>query len=596
MLRLLAPNEQCAVSRQKTPEIAIGRSGPAAGGFVDTELYAVSFVGKIFNRDAFPLEWSKQDDAWIVSQLVAQRGFRAAVAALNGDFAIVCLDAKDGTLWLARDRVGVRPLYFARTDMGFAAASRLHDLLALDGVSKKANRGFVARFAGLHYRTFDNFPEESPFSDIAQLPAAHVAEVRNGRLVALHRYWDLKQVQMRQGTEEDLAAEYRALLIDSVSCRVRRAGNPSFTLSGGMDSSSVLASAVHGFGRKFVAYSTVYSDPTYDETAEIRSMLASSVEDWRPVKIDDPDVLGTVDKMVRVHGEPVATATWLSHYLLCERAAADGFTSLFGGLGGDELNAGEYEYFMLFFADLSVAGDKPRLDREIDAWVEHHNHPVFVKSRAIAEQRLKDLIDPRRPGLCLPDMDRLRRYRQTVEPAFHDVERFLPVMEAPFSSYLLNRTYQDLTRETTPCCLRAEDRHSSHFGMENVDPFLDHRLVEFMFSVPASLKIRDGVTKFLLRRAMHGILPEDTRTRVKKTGWNAPAHVWFSGPELGGVRDLVQSRRFRERGVYNLREVERVLAEHEKIVREGSVAENHMMFIWQLVNLETWLSEFKVEL
>ena len=100
-------------------------------------------------------------------------------------------------------------------------------------------------------------------------------------------------------------------------------------------------------------------------------------------------------------------------------------------------------------------------------------------------------------------------------------------MDRPFSSYLKNRTYQDLFRETAPCCLRAEDRQGEAYEIRQVDPFFDHRLAEFMFRVPGNMKIRDGITKRLLREAMKGILPEETRTRVKKTGWNAPAHVWF---------------------------------------------------------------------
>jgi asparagine synthase (glutamine-hydrolysing) len=163
-------------------------------------------------------------------------------------------------------------------------------------------------------------------------------------------------------------------------------------------------------------------------------------------------------------------------------------------------------------------------------------------------------------------------------------------MDHPFTSALKNRTYQDLFRETAPCCLRAEDRQCTAFGIDHADPFLDYRLVEFMFRVPGTMKIRDGVTKRLLREAMRGVLPEETRTRIAKTGWNAPAHRWFTGRGLEQLRDMVASRRFRERGVYRPQEVDRIVDEHVAIVSSGEPRENHMMFLWQLVNLETWLS------
>jgi asparagine synthase (glutamine-hydrolysing) len=134
-------------------------------------------------------------------------------------------------------------------------------------------------------------------------------------------------------------------------------------------------------------------------------------------------------------------------------------------------------------------------------------------------------------------------YAHVLRPGFFDLEQFEPVMDRPFASYLKNPAFQDMFRETLRYCLRAQDRHCSALGVENFNPFLDHGLVEFMFRVPGTLKIRDGITKRLLRRAMNGILPETTRTRVKKTGWNAPAHLWFSGPPLDALRDRVRSAR-----------------------------------------------------
>jgi asparagine synthase (glutamine-hydrolysing) len=110
-----------------------------------------------------------------------------------------------------------------------------------------------------------------------------------------------------------------------------------------------------------------------------------------------------------------------------------------------------------------------------------------------------------------------------------------------------------------------------------------------MFRVPGALKIRDGVTKVLLRGATRGLLPDETRERIKKTGWNAPAHVWFSGRNLSQLRDLIASREFRERGIYDVPAVLRIVEEHVELVTSAVPKENHMMFLWQLVNLELWL-------
>jgi asparagine synthase (glutamine-hydrolysing) len=312
---------------------------------------------------------------------------------------------------------------------------------------------------------------------------------------------------------------------------------------------------------------------------------------WHPVPIEEFDLFEVVRRMVRAHGEPVATATWLSHFMLCDQVRRAGFKSLFGGLGGDELNAGEYEYFFFHFADLALAGRQPELEHEIACWARHHDHPVFRKSREVAVETMARVTDPGHVGMIRVDERRLTRYYAAVSPDYYDLARFRPEMDHPFSSWLKNRTYQDIFRETAPCCLRAEDRDCVAFGLEHADPFFDHRLVEFMFRVPGQMKIRDGVTKRLLREAMCGILPEETRTRIKKTGWNAPAHLWFTGAARAQLLDLVASRVFRERGIYNIEEVTRLIREHEEIVASDARRENHMMFLWQMVNLEIWFRD-----
>jgi asparagine synthase (glutamine-hydrolysing) len=462
-------------------------------------------------------------------------------------------------------------------------------LLRLSGVSTEVNRRYVGLFAGCHYRYFDNDREASPYADIAQLPAATMLCLRKGSLTTA-AYWALEDLPDFTASEADLAGTYRELINDAVSLRLKSARRPIFTLSGGMDSSSVLASAVRITGSRQHAVSTVYADETYDESTEIASMLDSTVEQWHRIEVDPPDVFALVPQMIAAHDEPVATATWLSHYVLCEEVSQRGFGGVFGGLGGDELNAGEYEYFLYHFADLQAAGEEQLLQREVKMWMRHHDHPIFRKSHAVVAEGMSDLVDLSTPGRCLPDRRRLTRYASALNPEYFDLEAFEPVMDHPFAGYLKNRTYQDIYREPTPSCLRAEDRQTAAFGLDNFLPFYDHRLSEFMYRVPGNLKIRDGVTKVLLREAMRGILPEETRTRIKKTGWNAPAHLWFSGAGREPLLDMVHSRAFRERGIYNVAEVERLIDDHERIVSSGATEDTHMMFLWQLVNLELWLS------
>ena len=109
-----------------------------------------------------------------------------------------------------------------------------------------------------------------------------------------------------------------------------------------------------------------------------------------------------------------------------------------------------------------------------------------------------------------------------------------------------------------------------------------------MFSIPFNLKIKNGKTKHLLRKAMRNILPESTRQRIKKTGWNAPAHIWFTGKNLELIKEKLVSKDFADKGIYCIENVMKVLDQHEKIIKNQIVSENHMMFIWQLINIIQW--------
>lgn len=560
---------------------AADRSAPPVALVGDV---VVAMDGRFYDRP----RGAVPGDLQLFAERYAQYGFVDALAGVDGAFAVALYDPSSDTLWLARDRFGSVPLYYTDRGGALAFASRPRSLWKSPGASRRPRREYLALVAAGHYRYFDHRPDASPYEGIAQLPAAHVLRCHGGE-ITVRPYWTFEAWPELREDEATLAERYRDLLLDSVRVRLASADRPAFTLSGGMDSSSVLACAARIAGAPVTAFSVVYDDPTFDERRDIEPMIDGIVDEWHPVTIGTPDVFGLVRRMIEAHDEPVATATWLSHLLLCEEAARRGFRTLFGGLGGDELNAGEYDHFLYHFADLRACGREDELCHEVAAWIRHHDHPVFRKSWETVEAGFASLVDVRTAGRCLPDRRRIERYASALLPEFFRLEEFQPSMEGPFDSYLRNRSYHDMVRETLPCCLRAQDRNGSMFGIEHVLPFLDPRLIELMFRVPGEMKIRDGVTKFLLREAMRGILPEATRTRVKKTGWNAPAHRWFAGKGAEQLLDLVRSRGFRERGIYDVAEVERLVREHDLIVRSGEPREDHMMFLWQVLNVELWL-------
>ena len=152
---------------------------------------------------------------------------------------------------------------------------------------------------------------------------------------------------------------------------------------------------------------------------------------------------------------------------------------------------------------------------------------------------LDSATDQAGKGLCKPDLNRLFKYNKILKKELFTNQN-LPIMINPSKSYLFNRTYQDIFYETTPSSVRAQNRNANYFNLNNFLPFFDYRLIEFMFKIPNYLKIQNGVTKHLLRLSMKNILPENTRTRIKKTGWNAPAHLWFVGDGTDFLLDIIR--------------------------------------------------------
>ncbi|MDE0811092.1 MAG: asparagine synthase-related protein [Alphaproteobacteria bacterium] len=547
--------------------------------------------GTIYNPEDLPepdRRLGSSSDAARLLTAVEQFGLVEALAKINGDFALALLDDELGSLSLARDRFGIRPLYHATTGSGIAFASRPRALLCIPGVSRSPDSRFLMASAATHHRFIDQDPTRSPFLDIAQVPAGFVVTLTNAT-VSRRRFADIKAGQTPDGTPNDQAEAYLHLLEDSVKRRLRHASKPIFTLSGGLDSSTIVALANRITGERPVAISSVHRDETYDERKEIMDVVNAKLVDWHPVEIDDPDLFALISKMRGFHDQPIPTVTWMSHYLLGERIAEMGFGSVFGGLGGDEQHAGEYDYFFYFFADLKSSGRTDLLEEEIAAWMQNHDHPVFRKSSEVADRMMAVLTDPGHPGVCRGNSNLLYRYKGLLDSELGSLQTLEPNLEASSASYLTSHMRNELLFNTMPCCLRAADRNAAALGFEEYHPFLDWRLFEFMLALPGERKIRNGVTKSFAREAYKGLLPEATRTRIKKTGWNAPAHQWFAGAGREPLLDLLSSRRFVERGIYNGPALMKLIDDHQDIIDQPRGREDHMMVLWQIVTLELWL-------
>ncbi|MEW6263506.1 MAG: asparagine synthase-related protein [Thermodesulfobacteriota bacterium] len=574
------------MNRELRPRPGVNICQMSGGGPASRGVLSLILDGTIYNRAELASQHGfdpRVEDADLALALYDSAGLEG-LSEINGDLAAAVYDSDRDELLLFRDRFGVKPLYYARLEDEIIFASEIKALLAHPSLKAEPDPYALFDYLATHYRYIHRDPERTFYRNIRQVPAGQAVLVNENGLRSL-RYWQVElDAQVARLGPEEAERRLLELLKDSVTRRLAPDQALGFSVSSGLDSSSVCSLAAAITGQPQPLYSVGYGFSEYDEGRGIVALAQRHGSVWRHLVLEAPPLLATVERLVRLADGPVCTVTWLSHYFLAQAAAQDGRKILFSGLGGDENLAGEYEHFLFFFADLKSDGCNDRLEAEVSGWIRHHDHPVFQKSWGVVEDAFQRLVNLEVPGQVRPDLKRYRAYWPYFDQDF--IQTFDQPVEAanPFNSYLANRCYQDLYYETTPPCLAADDKNVSHFGLTTRFPFLDHRLVTFCFSLPGVMKYDRGVTKAVLRRAMRGLLPEANRTNTVKTGFNAPAADWLRGPAGNDVRDVIESASFRQRGWFKPGAAAEMFEDH----RRGRA--NHMMILWQMLNLEAWLN------
>lgn len=557
----------------------LGRRPIPAGG----SMPAVVLDGNIYNREELISQLglgNGADDHLIVTALYEKGGPRS-MARINGDFALAIYDPKKKSLFLFRDRFGQRPLFYTLVKDWVIFASEVRAFFEHPGFAPTPDPAMLFDYLATHYRYIHRDPGRTFLKGVRQVSPAHYVVLKDGR-ENIHPYWQLEldpEVwSLSSGEAEERLLD---LLRDSISLRL--GSDMGFTVSSGMDSSSVCTLAVEAAGEPQDLYSVSYGSGEYDEAPGIVQLAEERGRTWRNIVLSEPSLMASIDRLVRLHEAPLCTVTWLSHFRLAETAAQDGKTVLFSGLGGDECLAGEYEHFLYFFADLKQWGFEDRLKAEVEGWMALHDHPVFKKNWDVVQDVFSRLVDLKQPGRIFPDLKRYRNYFNRFNPDFIKSWDQPVAMACPFDSYLANRCYQDLFYETTPPSLFADEKNVSAFGMTSRFPFLDHRVVTFCYSLHPGLKYDRGITKAVMRRAMKDILTESNILNTVKTGFNAPAGDWLLGKDHDLVLDLLHSKSLEDRGWLKPGEADALFLAHER----GEA--NHMMILWQIINAELWL-------
>jgi asparagine synthase (glutamine-hydrolysing) len=503
----------------------------------------------------------------------------ACFERFNGMFALALYDGRDKKLVLARDRFGIKPLYFYLRDNLLVFGSEVKAVLAHPAVAAEPDRFAIFNYLARNYRFVDGRPT-SFFQDIRQVePGFFVMADRSG--LTERRWYALDPARPAPAATEDEAVEgYRELLTDAVKIRLRSDVPVAFTLSGGMDSSAVTAISAMELGPGLPVFSACYDVEPFDEQAWIAPTVASAQAEWTKVFPGPEDLIDTTRQMIAAFDEPVCTVTFYAHWQVMAAVHAQGLKVICNGHGADELTAGYYDHYLHHLADLYRLGRWAEFETERQKLIEHHgDHRAGLLDDYLGLVR-------RRVPYMTDYLNAFAPYEQCLEPEFRAAYAHPKPDSSPYPSILSNRLYNELTHETVPAMLKAEDRVTMAFSIESRLPFLDYRLVEFCFSLPNRFKIHDGLGKFVQRRALQGILPEAVTGRIDKVGFNAPSEIWFRGTLSRRLQEFFVDSKLFDRGLIQRPVFKKILNEH----LAGQA--NHYMFLWQCLNLELWFEQY----
>lgn len=549
----------------------------------------LTYNGEIFNfRDiraeleTLGYRFRSRTDAEVILYAYKEWG-RECLARFNGMFAFALWDARDQVLWLVRDRLGVKPLFYSEQPGFLAFASEIKGVLPALHVSPGLNAEALHHFLSLNYMP----APLTLFEGIAQLPPGHYLVCRRKESAQLTRYWDIERT-FDSGQQAETRLEQ--LLSDAVRLRLVSDVEVGAFLSGGVDSSAVVAWMQRHVGSPVKTFTATFHETSYNEASQARLVAAALRTKHYEQLVESAD-LDLLPEIVWQSEELTADSSMLALYRLAQRArrevkvvlTGDGADELFGGYSTYIATrlSGLYRRVPRFLREglvrpivrlLPVSDKKASLESRLRRFV---NADVRDTVRAHASWRMIFTEEEKRA---------LLKKGETWPPTASLYEPFLKHAD---DWDLINRLlYADLRFYLPNDMLVKVDRMTMAWGLEARTPYLDYRVVEFAAALPSRVKHGWGFGgKALLRRATRGLLPDSIRLR-SKAGFNIPNARWFRKDRRAFVEGHLLDARPSILAVFEQKEVERIVREHLKETAD------HSHKIWALLCLSLWWQQF----
>ena len=560
----------------------------------------IVFNGEIYNHERLHRLLAKlghrfytRSDTEVVVHAYEEFGDEC-VKYLNGMFAFALWDAHARRLFLARDRFGIKPLYYTVLGEEIVFGSELKAVLEHPGVERR-----IDVVALNEYLSFEYVPTpRTIFNGIRKLPPGHTLSFSPHGL-RVERYWDIslgKSERRPPVSWRDYQTRLRQELEDAVSREMVSDVPVGVLLSGGIDSSSVAAMMRHRATSPIQSFTIAFDEKSFDESRYARLAAEKLGLDHHELTVTSTMMAELVPRLMDVIDEPFADSSIVPTYFL-SRFAREHVKVVLGGDGGDELFAGyptlqahrlieQYERFVPFFLR---AGLVPRLIDRLP--VSKDNISFDFKARRFISGRgvpvasrhhrwLGSFLPQEKRSLFVPEL--VQDDVDTYEVAYEHQRRCDAQETMNQLLYLDQKLYLEGD------ILAKVDRASMATSLEVRVPLLNHTLAEYVAEVPHELKLRGLKSKFILKKAMEGVLPDEILKRPKK-GFNVPVAHWIGTTLRELVRDQLSSEKLKREGFFEPAYVERLLREHEEGVRD------HRKLLWTLLVFELWQERYRAK-
>lgn len=570
--------------------------------------YVLTYNGEIYNhmelRRALDhagggFSWAGHSDTETLLAALRHWGPERALERINGMFAFALWDNQERTLLLARDRLGEKPLYYGRVGRTFFFGSELKAFAAHPDWTPEISRNATSSFLRYGYVP----GPMSIFRGIQKLPSAHFVIVREGgtSISAPRPYWDLDSlakegVACRNGTAAELIPQLDGLLRDAVKMRMAADVPLGAFLSGGYDSSTIVALMQAQSSRKVRTFTIGFHEREFDEAPHAHAVAAHLGTDHTEIYVTPQDALDLIPRLPQIWDEPFADSSQIPTLLLSEMTRNYVTVSLSGD-GGDELFCG-YNRYVLGHATWARLKSLPGpVRRALGQAMQRVPAGIATRlGRALPGRLRQSNLGDRLPKLGeVIAMDKgIEYYRHLISHWKHPddivigaTEESIADWEGSWSSVdgMLDQMMLVDTKTYLPDDILVKvDRASMSVSLESRAPMLDHRVVEFAWQVPTRLKMERGEGKWLLRQVLHNYVPKALMERPKM-GFGVPIDRWLTDPLRGWAEALLDPGRLRDEGIFEPSLIRKAWNEHCSGQRRW-----HYL-LWDVLMFQAWYED-----